>query len=202
MNKKALIDIARNGLYRQNPLLVGGMVIAPAVVFATTLERAAVLAVAFSVITFYTLLFSSFVSQRIVYTVRIILYTLIGALVFIPAMIILYNVIPGRISDMGIFFPLLITNSLIVSCSETTFFQEKRSRMLCDVIFNIIGYDIAVLLFGLIREVISTGEISGNILAVPLIFKGVSSTYGGFILLGIFAAALRGIFLLVQKIKS
>ncbi len=192
-------NIILDNLFRKNPILSGGMVIAPIVVYAVTLKNAITLAAAFSVITFFTLIISSFVPKKIVYTIRIILYTLIGSLVYVPAYIILNYYIPEVVSEMGIYFPLLITNSFIVSRSETIFFLESKSKMLLDIIFCILGYDIIVLIFGTIREIISTGELSGNILPVPLIFSGLGLPFGGFIILGILAALLRYIVLITKK---
>ena len=191
-----------NSLVKANPVLAGGMVVAPIVVFANTFRNAVTLTITFSVITFFTLLFSSFVPQRIVYTIRIILYTLIGSLVYVPAVIVLNSFMPEQINSMGVYFPMLITNSLIVSRSETTFFMENKSRMLIDIIFSIIVYDIVVLLFGFIREIISTGEFNGHIVAMPAVFSGFSYVYGGFILLSIFAALFRAVLLLIRKFKT
>lgn len=171
-------------------------------VYATSFSKALTLVITFSFLTFFTLLFASFVPRKIVYTIRITLYTIIGALVYVPVAIILNTVIPEQISSMGIYFPLLITNSFIVSRSETTFFAESRGNMILDIIFSIIGYDAAVLIFGLIREIISTGEFYGQVIAVPLTFPIFSRIFGGFILLGIFAALFRGILYFIQKFKA
>ncbi len=191
-----------NNLLKKNPVLVGGMVIAPIAVYATTFEKALILVLTFSIITYFTLIISSFIPKKILYTIRIILYTLIGSLVYVPTAIILNYLIPDAITDMGVYFPLLITNSFIVSRSETMFFLESKSRMLLDVIFCIIGYDLAVLLFGFLREIISTGEINGKILAAPIVFNIFEHPFGGFILLGIFAAVFRFLLFIINEIKS
>ncbi|MBP1559664.1 MAG: electron transport complex subunit E [Oscillospiraceae bacterium] len=198
-NENSAKNIILNALVKKNPILVSGMVIAPVVVTANTFLSAATLALTFSVITFFTLVVSSFVPKRIVYTVRIILYTLIGALVYVPSVIILNSVIPGEISKMGIFFPLLITNSLIISRSETIFFRESKGQMILDIVFCIIGYDAAVLLYGLIREVLSAGTAGGKMLGMPYVFSALEYPFGGFILLGAAAALFRFIFMTVKR---
>ena len=200
--KLSVKDIIYNGLFRQNAVLVSGLVTAPVIVYVTDFRCAVTLITAFSMVSFYTLTVSSFVSQKIAYTIRIILYTLIGAVIYIPSRIILYSLIPAQMEEMGVFFPLLIINSLIISRSETTYFLETKSRMLLDIFFSIAGYDIAVLIFGAAREIISIGELNGHIFAVPIIFQGFSSPFGGFILLGIFAAAVRGISLIIRKTNT
>ena len=193
-------NIIFNALLKRNPLLVSGMVIAPAVMTADSLSGAATLAAAFSIITFFTLLISSFVPKRIVYAVRIIMYAFIGALVYVPAAIALKYFIPDAIDNMGIFFPLLIINSFIVSRSESIFFLETKGKMMLDIIFCIIGYDAAVILFGIIREIIGSGTANGKIIGMPLVFSAFSEPFGGFILIGIMAALLRLLMLIIKKI--
>lgn len=200
--KGSLGSVIYNAMVRNNLVLVLGTAIAPVIVTANSLKNAAILALTFSVITFFTMLFSSFIPQKVVYTVRVIIYIAIGALVYVPTAIVLSAIFPQALQNMGIYFPLLITNSFIIFHSDTAFMTEKKSRMVLDLIFGIIGYDIVVLLFGLIREIISTGEINGNVIALPMIFKAFYQPFGGFILLGIFAAVLRGILLLIKKISS
>lgn len=195
-------NIILNALLRRNPILVSGLVIAPAVVIADSFFDAVTLSAAFSVITFFTLLVSSFVPKNIVYSVRIILYTVIGALVYVPSAILLNCLMPEGIEAMGVFFPILITNGLIVSRSESIFFLESKGHMLLDIIFCIIGYDIAVLLFGAVREILGTGMIGGRIIGMPIILTAFQRPFGGFILLGILSALLRVIMITVKRINQ
>lgn len=195
-------NIILNALLRRNPILVSGLVIAPAVVIADSFFDAVTLVAAFSVITFFTLLVSSFVPKNIVYSIRIILYTVIGALVYVPSAILLNYLMPEGIEAMGVFFPLLITNGLIISRSESIFFLESKGHMLLDIIFCIIGYDAAVLLFGAVREILGTGMIGGKIIGMPIVFSAFQYPFGGFILLGILSALLRVIMVTVKRINQ
>ena len=201
-NENNYKNIIFNALLRRNPILVSGMVIAPVVITADSFFRAVTLAAAFSVITFFTLLISSFVPKRIVYTVRIIMYAFIGALVYVPAAIMLRYFIPEDIDRMGIFFPLLIINSFIISRSESIFFLESKGKMLLDIIFCIIGYDAAVILYGTIREIIGSGTVGGNIIGMPIIFSAFSAPFGGFILLGIMAGLLRTVLVTIKRVRN
>lgn len=195
-------NIILNALLRRNPILVSGLVIAPAVVIADSFFDAVTLVAAFSVITFFTLLVSSFVPKNIVYSIRIILYTVIGALVYVPSAILLNYLMPEGIEAMGVFFPLLITNGLIISRSESIFFLESKGHMLLDIIFCIIGYDIAVLLFGAIREILGTGMIGGKIIGMSIVFSAFQHPFGGFILLGMLSALLRVIMITIKRINQ
>ncbi len=193
--------IILNGLLNKNPILVSGMVIAPAVVLANNIIDAAAMVTAFSVITFFTLLVSSFVPKSIVYTIRIILYTFIGALVYIPSVITLEYFMPEGVEALGIFFPLFITGGFIVTRSESIFFMETKGKMLLDIVFCILGYDAAVMLFALIREILGSGTVGGKIIGMPIVFSALENPFGGFILLGLFAALFRCIMLMVKRVK-
>ena len=186
--KSPLLD----GIYKKNTILVSGLVIAPAVFVANTVIKALALIFTFSIITFLTIIISSFISRNIVYTIRIILYTLIGALVYVPVASISMQIFPDNvIKEMGIMLPLLITNSLIMTKTELRFFRQKKNKMIFDVLSYIIGFDIVVFLFGFIREILGTGAISNKILGIPITFPVLIYPFGGFILIGLCAALFR-----------
>lgn len=201
-NNDSCKKIIQNGLLYKNPIFVSGMVIAPVVVLANNFLNAVALTVSFSMITFFTLLVSSFVPKSIVYTIRIILYTLIGALVYVPSVILLGYLMPEGVEAIGIFFPLFITSSFIVTRSESIFFMETKGKMLLDIIFCIIGYDAAVLLFAFVREILASGTICGKIIGMPTAFPAFEKPFGGFILLGFFAALFRSILLFVRRMRQ
>ena len=123
----------------------------------------------------------------------IILYTVIAALVYVPVICIELQIFPNEVKEIGIIMPLLIVNSLIVSKSELRFFRRTKWKMLVEVVFYILGFDIAIIIFAFMREVLGTGSISGKILGIPLTFPVLIYPFGGFILLGLLAALFRKI---------
>ena len=192
-------NIIFNALLKRNPILVSGAVIAPVVITANCISNALTLAAAFSVITFFTLLVSSFVPKNIVYSIRIILYILIGALVYVPSAIMFRYLIPDSIEALGIFFPLLIANGMIIFRSEAIFFQESKGHMIIDIIFSIIGYDAAVILYGLVREILGRGTVGGTIIGMPFVLPALDNQFGGFLLLGLMAALTRVVVLTIKR---
>ncbi len=201
-NDNSCKGIIKNALLYKNPIFVSGMVIAPVVVMASNFLDALTLVAAFSLITFFTLVVSSFVPKNIVYTIRIILYTIIGALVYVPSVILLKYIMPDGVEALGIFFPLFITSSFIISRSESIFFLETKGKMFLDIIFCIIGYDAAVLLFAAIREILAFGTIGGTIIGMPVEMSAFQNPFGGFILLGLMAALFRNILLFVKRVRQ
>lgn len=182
-----------DGLYKKNTVLVSGLVIAPVVLGATTLSKALALALAFSAITFFAIMISSFFPRKIVYTIRIILYTFIASLVYVPVIILCMQVFDEQVAQLGILMPLLIINSLIVSKTELRFFRRTKGKMVVDVASYILGFDIVIIIVGFLREVFGTGAIDGKLLGIPLTFSILKYPCGGFILVGLLAALLREI---------
>lgn len=196
LSKRTLI---LNGLIRKNPILAGGAVISQAIAYANTLQNALTLSICFSAITFFTLIMSSFIPRNIVYSIRIFLYVMVGGVIYVPVIITLNFLMPGQIAGMGFYLPLLITNTLIVSRSETSFFKENKIKMLIDIVFCIIGYDLAVLIIASLREIASTGAIGDNLLAFPVVLPALSQPFGGFLFLGVCIAIFRTFLFFIKK---
>ena len=76
--------ILMSGILGENIVLSELMVISPVIVCGDTLKNATALIYAFSTITFLAVLISSFVPQKLPYTVKVIIYALIAATVYIP----------------------------------------------------------------------------------------------------------------------
>lgn len=191
-----------DGLAVKNPLLVNGLVIAPAVLYGNTLQNALMLSGYISLLTFAVLLICSFIPRTIVYASRIILYTIISAAVFVPVYMIFEKIAPELLADMGIFAYLLIINPFITARSEVQFFREKKGRMILDIIFTLTGYSAAVIILGFIRELISTGGLNGELYGIKYTVAGFGLPFGGFILIGLAAAFLRHIINIVRSYKE
>lgn len=191
---KSLFD----GLFKKNAVLVGGLIIAPVVVI-NTFRLSLAYSLLFSIITFVTIIVSSFVPREIVFAVRIIIYAFIGALVYVPVVIVATELFPSEVSSLGMFIPLIVTNSLIVSKTEVYFFRLSKSRMMLETVFYILGFDFAFILFAFLREILSTGSIGNSILGIPMTFHGLTYIFGGFIALGLFSALFRKIYLFIRR---
>ncbi|MCD7890094.1 MAG: electron transport complex subunit E [Oscillospiraceae bacterium] len=191
----------KEAVLTSNALLSTGSIIAPAVVVATSFQNALALCIVFSLVTFITVLICSFVPRKLVYTVRIIVYTFVASLVYVPVAILMENIMPAQFSALGVYAPLLITNSFITMKTESKFYRLKRGFMaeLCG--FYIIGYDLALLFLGFMRELLTNGGLFG-VQFLPLSIPSAGTVYGGFILLALTSAAYRWILRLSTKNKD
>ncbi len=196
-----------DGFLRRNAVLSLGMVIAPIVVCCDTLPKAVLLSLAFSCITITTVFIGSFYPRRLVYAVRVVLYALTAAVVFIPTSLLceyfspsIYaaleqTLIPGSMDMAGVMYlPLLSVNSFIVLHSELYFYRQKKGQMFISLVSHTAGFCLAACLMGCIREILAYGSIWGHVVDMPLLMQGFSAPWGGFIVLGILCALHRVIF--------
>ena len=185
--KKAMFG----GVLGDNIVLSGLMVISPVIICGDTLKNAVALIYAFSAITFLSVLISSFVPKKLPYTVKVIIYALISALVYIPVKLAAQEFYPESIERIGIYYPLLAVNSLIVFQTEAKFFRMKKTDMIISLINCIAGFDIVMLITGFLRELFAYGTINSRIVDVNTLIGGLSQPFGGFIFLGLMCGVYR-----------
>lgn len=183
---------AMDGLFRQNIALMSGLVTAPIIVAATTVERALVLVVSFFLISYTSILLCRFFSRKIVYSFRILLYAIVAAVMFIPTAYLMRLWLPQTTNDVMIYIELTVVNSLLLAKTETRFYLKPYGEMAVDALVYIAGYAIAAFAVGFVREVLAFGTLFNLRLCDP-IMPAAKSPFFGFVLLGIFAALCRAL---------
>ncbi len=188
-NRKSVFD----GLLKDNTVLSSLMLVSPVIICGDTLRNALALIYAFSAITFFTVMVSSFVSLKFPYTVRIICYAVIASLVYIPVRIAAQEFFSGVVERTGIYFPLIAVNSIIVFQIEAKFRSMKKIRMLSSLVFYILGFDAVMLITAVIRELLAYGTINNRVVDAEILVSGLGLPFGGFIFLGLFCGLYRKI---------
>lgn len=193
MNRKFSVT---DGFLRRNAVLSEGMVIAPIVVCCDTLQKSLLLSLVFACITILTVSISSFYPRRLVYAIRIILYALTAALLFIPTSLLVEQLpfAPTAYGSMVMYLSLLSVNSFIVLHSELYFYRLRRLVMLAVLVCHTAGFCLAACLTGCIRELLAYGSIGGHVVDMPLLMQGFSAPWAGFVVLGVLCALHRVIF--------
>lgn len=185
----------KDGFYKQNIVFMSGLVIAPVIACATTLMKSLAVCMVFSLVSFFTILICRAVPRKIAYTLRVIIYSLAASVIYIPV-IILTNAVFGRdiILSAGVYLPVLVTNSLILSKTETRFYGEDFADMVIDCGAFIGGFDIACIFVGAVRELLANSTIGGAYIYMPFTIPALETTFGGFLFVGICAGIFRGIY--------
>ena len=112
--------------------------------------------------------------------------------------------LPGSTQNLGIYLPLLVTNSLIIQKSESRFHNMKYPSMLLQLLCNTAGFFLVVTVVGSIREILGNGSIFGvSIEGFPFKAPIFLLPCMGFMLVGFFAAGVKKlVFFLNSKPKE
>lgn len=185
----------RDGLIKQNIVFMSGLLIAPVIACAGTLMKSLAVCVVFSLVSFLTILICRAVSRKIAYTIRVIIYCLCASAVYIPVMLFARAIFGEElIASAGVYLPILVTNSLILSKTESRFYSEPIDDMIIDVAVFILGFDISCIFVGAFRELIAAGTLGGLYIPVPFTVPALETTFGGFLTVGVFAGLFRGLY--------
>ena len=181
-----------DGFLLKNTVLEKGLVVAPVVVVSSSLKNGVALALAFSILTFFTVFATSFIPKSIPHSLRVIIAVLFAGALYIPTSMLIDLWFPGTSYQLGVFLPLMITNSLIVWRSESRFHKEKKSRMALDLFFHILGFWAVICVVGAVREIWGNGTLWENQLDfVKNPIMGILLPFFGFIIVGFLAALLH-----------
>lgn len=183
-------SVKPDGLFRQNIVLMSGLVTAPIIVAATSAERALVLVLSFFLMSYTSILICRIIPRKIVYTVRAMLYAVVAAGMFIPTVIILEKLFPATTKNVMLYIELLTVNSLLLAKTESRFYREPYGEMTLDALLYVIGYAMAAFAVGIPRELLAYGTLFGMRWFDPPV-PAAKSPFFGFFLVGLFAASCR-----------
>ncbi|MDR0974847.1 MAG: hypothetical protein LBL80_04050 [Ruminococcus sp.] len=191
------LDTVKKGLLTKNPLFCSGLVLSAAVFTSDNLKTALTTALCFTIITAFTALAVYFLPlAKTPYTVRIILYILIASCVYVPAVTLSALIFPADTPKIIVYIACICVNSLILERFDKRNLKKKSQKLLF-IVASIVGFDVALVIFSIFREIISYGSVYGKLvgLSTPLPIFGY--VFGGLILLGIFSAIFRFIIMSV-----
>ncbi len=186
--KKSKINF--DGLFRQNIVLMSGLVTAPIIVAATTAERALVLTLCFFMVSYISILICRLIPRKIMYSMRILIYAVVAGAVYIPTVLLISMLFPETVSGVLIYIEISVVNLLLLAKTESRFYLESLGVMALDALIYIAGYAVAAFAVGIIRELLAYGTFFGLYLFdEPM--PAARSPFFGFILVGILAAVCR-----------
>lgn len=173
---------------RGNWILQYGLLIAPVAVFAASVRAALALCFAFGSITFLTAVLSALIPARVPFSLRIVLYSVLGGLVYIPTALLTSALFPDE--KGGIYLPLLCS-ALYLTVGHDRFLP--RSGFFRHLFLQIIGSCGVMLLLGTVRELFGGGTLLDLPLWTHPPLPMLLTPAGGLILLVLCAAAVQDI---------
>lgn len=169
-----------------NWILQHSLLIAPVAVFAASIRAALALCVAFGTLTFLTALLSKLIPVKLPFSVRTVLYSVIGGLVYIPTALLTNELFPSE--KGGIYLPLLCSALYLTAAHDRFLPRRQFLKTLCLQIISSCG---VILLLGTVRELFGSGSLLDTPLWKHPPLPMLLTPAGGLILLVLCAAALQ-----------
>lgn len=191
-NRK-IADGIRNSALIQNPVLFEAIGIAPIAAIAVSLKTAIILAVASCLELVIIELFTCLALKKVKSYFRMPVYAALGMLINLPVFMFFAKFTPNETLNVGIFLPLLAVNSLIALHCERFAVKNKMKDTFVDAISAAAGYAFVLLLVGTAREILGSGTIYSIDLHLPVQLSGLLMPFGGLLLVGFLAAAVKAL---------
>ena len=188
MNMRGKSKIVANGIFASNPVfrLVLGM--CPTLAISTSAFNGLGMGVAATVVLVCSNALVSLLRRVIPDKVRIPAYVLIIATFVTLVEMLLRKFVPALYDALGIYLPLIVVNCIILARAEAFASTNKVGDSILDGLGMGLGFTLALLLLGVIREFLGSGTFFvgsfGDAFVMPA---------GGFLTLGLVMAAINAI---------
>jgi len=183
------------GVWQENPVLIQLLGLCPALAVTNTVANS----IAMGAATFFVLMGSSLLvsllKRWVPHEVRISTYILIIATFVTIADMMLEAVVPTVHKALGAFVALIVVNCMILSRQEAFASKQPVGRSLLDAAGTGVGFMIALLMMGTVRELLGNGTLLGFSLFGPAYEPWVIMILppGGFLTLGVWLLLLSWI---------
>ncbi len=156
------IDIIKNGIVRENPTLRLILGTCPTLAVTTSAINGIGMGLAATFVLIGSNLTISLLRKVIPDKVRIPAYiTIIAGFVTVIQMLLKAYFYDTLYSALGIYLPLIVVNCIILARAEMFAGKNKPLASVCDGLGMGIGFTAAMLLMGMIRELLGAGTIFG-----------------------------------------
>lgn len=186
--------VFQRGILRENPVLMQCIGLFPAIALATSLKAAAIVAVASAVLLIVMEFLTALLLKKLPFWLRIGMYALLSFGVLAGGLVACERWLPHLLGSLSGYLPLLAVNALIVFRCETCAAHASVRVSLLDALGASLGYAIVLVLLGFVRELLGSGAILGHTISSLPEIPGMLMPFGGFLLLGFMAAAVKGIY--------
>lgn len=178
----------KDRVFLNNPVIFHSLGIAPLVVMDTSGRNALMLFAAVLLLLSIVRVVPMLLMEHFGEKARPMLVCGVAALAYIPVYFILYFIFQKNLLSLGIYLPMLVCEPLVIQRFEHTLDASISQTVRKSIGFTL-GYGLVLFVLGLAREFLALGQLFGVQVTKLLFFPLASTPMGGFILLGLLAAA-------------
>lgn len=181
----------RNSAVIKNPLLFEAIGLCPVVAIATSLQLSIFLAVVTAIEMIVCEVLASLLLKNVRRYWRVALYAIFGVVVIFPIMILTNKFFPEMSINFGIYLPLMAVNSLIALHCERVAVKNNVKDSFIDAVSASLSYAVVTIIVGFLRELLANGSIGGFDINMDVKFPALATPFGGLLIIGFLAAALK-----------
>jgi electron transport complex protein RnfE len=188
-DKKTISAVFKNGLWRENPILILVLGACPTLAVSNSVVNALAMGLASTFVLISANTMVSMARNLIPAGVRIPCYILIIAAFVTLADVFLKAYFPPISKALGPYVPLIVVNCMILARAEVFASKNAVTPSIADAIGSGLGFTWVLLTLGAIREILGSGAIFGFTVLTEAVFTpwvvmllpaGAFLTYGLF----------------------
>ncbi len=186
-------NISRDGLSRNNPIVISVLGICSALAITNRVDNALAMGAAVTFVIIGSSLIISMIRNFIPTRVRMITYMVVIAGLVIIVQFMLQAFFPDLYSALGAYVGLIITNCIVMGRSEAFAAKNPVKFTFFDGLANGIGYTYVLVLIAIVREILAFGTVL-NYQILPDTFptwQVMAIAPGGFFVLGLLIWVMR-----------
>lgn len=154
--------ILKDGVWTQNTGLVALLGLCPLLAMSNSVVNALGLGLATLLVVLISNIAVSLVRNLIRPEVRIPVFVLVIACVVTAVELAMHAFLPGLYTVLGIFIPLIVTNCCVIGRAEAFAFKHGVVPSAVDGIATGLGFLLALVLLGAVREIVGQGTLFGQ----------------------------------------
>ncbi len=149
------------GIFKENPVFVLVLGMCPTLAVTTSIEKAIGMGLATTFVLVCSNIIISAIKKFVPDEVRIPIFIVVIATFVTLVKLIMAAYFPALKEALGIFLPLIVVNCIILGRAEAFASKNEPLPSLFDGLGMGVGFTLALMLLGAIREIIGSGAIFG-----------------------------------------
>jgi len=149
------------GFIKENPVFVMALGLCPTLAVTSSVINAIGMGLAATFVLLFSNIFISLIKDLIPAKIRIPAYIVVIASFVTIVDMLMHAYLPAIHKSLGIFIPLIVVNCIILGRAEAFASKNNVFLSILDALGMGLGFTLALVILGTIREVLGAGQILG-----------------------------------------
>lgn len=162
MSEMSYRQILKNGVWTQNTGFVVLLGLCPLLAVSNSVVNGLGLGLATTLVLLMSNVAVSLIRKLVRPEVRIPVFVMVIACVVTAVELAMHAFLPALYTVLGIFIPLIVTNCCVIGRAEAFAFKNGVARAAVDGLATGLGFTLALVLLGALRELLGQGTLFGQ----------------------------------------